>query len=347
MIIEDAATIEAERLNDYLERVVPHFQEVRSLAPFAAGRSNPTFLLEAASGRYVLRTRPRGAVLSTAHQIDREFRVLQALQYTDVPVPKVLHLCSDDTVIGRPFYLMTFLEGRIEEDAALPRESPSQRSIMFEAAVDALARLHSVDWAWLGLADYGRPAGYMPRQVKRWTTQFRSAQTQDYPNLERLIRWLEMNCPEGARGTIVHGDYRFGNLMFAPDAPHLRAVLDWELSTLGDPFCDLGYFCQVYYTSRRDEPLGGIRDVDRSALGIPEISVLLDRYCASSRQPLPVDWNAYLAFSFFRMAAITHGVYARQAQRNGQSTLSNIEALNIENTAGLGLKIALTAHNHS
>lgn len=343
MIIENTTTIDSERLGRYLEQHLPHFQGPLRLDPFTAGRSNPTFMLTAASGRYVLRTRPRAPALATAHQIDREFRIQHALQAVAVPTPRVLHLCTDDAVLGRPFYVMTFLEGSIEEDPILPAASVTDRGAMFAAAVDALAQLHTVDFTAIGLADYGRPAHYMPRQVKRWTTQFRAAQTQDHPTMERLMHWLERHCPDADRATLVHGDYRFGNLMFAPRSPRLLAILDWELSTLGDPFCDLAYFCQAYYTPRGHEPLAGIAGVDRAPLGIPELAPLIARYCSHAHAALPSDWHAYLAFAFFRMAAIAHGVYARLAQRSGRAALSAIEYKAVESTADLGLRIALDA----
>lgn len=303
----------------YLEAHVAGFRGPLTATKFKGGQSNPTYLVEAASGKYVLRRKPPGKLLPSAHAVDREFRVLQALHGGPVPVARPLHLCTDDGVIGSMFYLMDFVDGRVHWDPSLPGMAPAQRSAHYEAIIATLAALHSLDPARVGLADYGKPGNYFQRQVHRWTEQYRASETQSIPAMDALIERLPARCPEDdGRIALVHGDFRIDNLMFAADAPRVLAVVDWELSTLGHPLADLGYFCMALRLPR-NPALPGLAGLDRAALGIPDEAALLARYCELSGQPAPADWPFVLAFSFFRLAAIAQGVAKRAQQGNASS----------------------------
>ena len=306
-------------LSAYLEAKLPGFRGPLTATKFKGGQSNPTYLIEAASGKYVLRRKPPGRLLPSAHAVDREFRVLQALHGGPVPVARPLHLCTDESVIGSMFYLMDFVDGRVHWDPSLPGMAPDARAAHYEAIIATLAALHSLDPAALGLADYGKPGNYFERQVHRWSEQYRASETQPIPAMDALIELLPARCPpDDGRVALVHGDFRIDNLMFAPEAPTVRAVVDWELSTLGHPLADLGYFCMALRLPR-NPALPGLAGLDREALGIPSEEALLARYCELSGQPAPADWPFVLAFSFFRLAAIAQGVAKRAQQGNASS----------------------------
>ena len=306
-------------LASYLEANVAGFRGPLTATKFKGGQSNPTYLVEAASGKYVLRRKPPGKLLPSAHAVDREFRVLQALHGGPVPVARPLHLCADESVIGSMFYLMDFVPGRVHWDPSLPDMAPDQRAAHYEAIIGTLAALHSLDPAAIGLADYGKPGNYFERQVHRWSEQYRASETRPIPAMDALIERLPARCPaDDGRVALVHGDFRIDNLMFAADAPRVLAVVDWELSTLGHPLADLGYFCMALRLPR-NPALPGLAGLDREALGIPSEAALLARYCELSGQPAPADWPFVLAFSFFRLAAIAQGVAKRAEQGNASS----------------------------
>ncbi|PRH83848.1 phosphotransferase family protein [Arenimonas caeni] len=303
----------------YLEANLMGFRGPLVATKFKGGQSNPTYLVEAASGKYVLRRKPPGKLLPSAHAVDREFRVLQALHGGPVPVARPLHLCSDESVIGSMFYLMEFVDGRVHWDPSLPDLSPAQRAAHYEAIIATLAALHALDPAAIGLADYGKPGNYFARQVHRWTEQYRASETEAIPAMEALIERLPARCPaDDGRVSLVHGDFRIDNLMFAHDQARVLAVVDWELSTLGHPLADLGYFCMALRLPR-NPALPGLAGLDRAALGIPSEDALLARYSELSGQPAPADWSFVLAFSFFRLAAIAQGVAKRARQGNASS----------------------------
>lgn len=303
----------------YLEGHVPGFRGPLVATKFKGGQSNPTYLVEAASGKYVLRRKPPGVLLPSAHAVDREFRVLQALHGGPVPVAKPLHLCTDESVIGSMFYLMDFVPGRVHWDPSLPDMTPAQRAAHYEAIIATLAALHSLDPAAIGLGDFGKPGNYFARQVHRWTEQYRASETQSIPAMEALIDRLPARCPaDDGRVALVHGDFRIDNLMFAPEAPRVLAVVDWELSTLGHPLADLGYFCMALRLPR-NPALPGLAGLEREALGLPSEAALLARYAELTGQPVPTDWDFVLAFSFFRLAAIAQGVAKRARQGNASS----------------------------
>ena len=308
-----------DTLSEYLEAHVDGFRGPLTATKFTGGQSNPTYLVQAASGRYVLRRKPPGKLLPSAHAVDREFRVLQSLHGTAVPVARPLHLCTDESVIGSMFYLMSYVDGRIFWDPSLPELAPAQRGDIYLAIVDAMAALHTVDPAAVGLADYGRPGGYFERQLKRWGEQYRASETQPIAAMDELIARLPARCPaDDGSVALAHGDFRIDNLMFHPSEPRVIAIVDWELSTLGHPLADLGYFCMALRLPR-NPALPGLAGLDRAALGIPEEAALLARYSVLTGRPIPSDWPFVLAFSFFRLAAIVQGVAKRAEQGNASS----------------------------
>ena len=303
----------------YLETALAGFHGPLSSSKFKGGQSNPTYRLDAASGVYVLRRKPPGQLLASAHAVDREFRVLTALHGSAVPVARPLHLCRDESVIGSMFYVMEFVDGRIFWDPALPELGTAERAAYYDAIVSTLAALHAVDVDAAGLADYGKPGNYFARQIARWSEQYRASQTRAIPDMDALMDKLAARCPaDDGVVALVHGDFRIDNLMFDPVEPRVRAVVDWELSTLGHPLADLGYFCMALRLPR-NPALPGLGGMDRAALGIPDEAALLARYSALSGRPIPADWPFVLAFSFFRLAAIAQGVAKRAQQGNASS----------------------------
>jgi aminoglycoside phosphotransferase (APT) family kinase protein len=302
---------DVEQLASYLTSHVPGFQGLASVEKFAGGQSNPTFLLKAQSGAYVLRRQPPGELLKSAHAVDREFRVLAALAQTPVPVARALHLCEDRDVIGSLFYVMSYEEGRIFWNPALPEVSIDERGDIYDALLGTMAALHDVDVEAVGLADYGRAGNYFARQIEVWTRQYRAAQTDELEAFEALIEWLPANCPaESGKPSLVHGDFRIDNLIFRHGEPQVQAVLDWELSTLGNPLADLAYFCMCL----RLPPSGhiaGLEGLERAALGVPDEEAVIEQYCRLRGITAIEHWNFYLAFSFFRLAAIAQGVKKR------------------------------------
>ncbi|KAA0998289.1 phosphotransferase [Paraburkholderia panacisoli] len=317
--------LDVDKLARYLQQHVPGFHGPVQATKFAGGQSNPTFLLDTPGGRYVLRRQPPGQLLKSAHAVDREFRVLSALGQTPVPVARAWHLCEDREVIGSMFYLMSYEEGRIFWNPALPEIDRDARRDYYASIVTTLAALHDVDVDAAGLSDYGRPGNYFQRQIELWTRQYRAAETEQIGPMEALIEWLPAHCPaDTQRPSLVHGDFRIDNLIFTNDAPRVRAVLDWELSTLGNPLADLAYFCMCLRLPSTGD-ITGLRDQDRSTLGIPEEEEMVAQYCELRGLPGIANWNFYLAFSFFRLASIAQGVKARALQGNA----SNASALEV------------------
>lgn len=321
-------------LATWLEAHVDGFAGPLCAHKFPGGQSNPTYRIDAASGSYVLRRKPPGDLLPSAHAVDREFRVLQALHGGSVPVAAPLCLCTDTSVIGSMFYLMEYVDGQVFRDPAQPTLPPNQRRGCHEAAIDALAAIHAVDVAAVGLADYGRAGNYFARQLARWSTQYHASATEAVPAMEQLVDRLPAACPaDDGQVALVHGDYRIDNLIFAAlsgekgghaATPRVLAVVDWELSTLGHPLADLGYYCMALRLPR-NPVLPGLAGLDRGELGIPEEAELLARYAATSGREVHADWPFVLAFSFFRLAAIAQGV-ARRAQQGNASNATAAQA---------------------
>jgi aminoglycoside phosphotransferase (APT) family kinase protein len=307
------------RLAEYLQLCVPGFHGPVVATKFPGGQSNPTYKLDAASGRYVLRRKPPGQLLASAHAVDREYRVLRALHGGAVPVARPLHLCIDESIIGSMFYVMEFVEGRVLWDPALPDIAPTERHRYFDAMIDTLAALHGVDVEAADLADFGKPGNYFARQTGRWSEQYRASTTGPIPAMETLMAELPGRCPaDDGQVALVHGDYRIDNLMFDDVVPRVRAVVDWELSTLGHPLADLGYLCMALRLPR-NPALPGLGGLDRVSLGLPDEAAMLARYGERSGRAIPADWAFVLAFSFFRLAAIAQGVAKRAQQGNASS----------------------------
>lgn len=307
-------------LAPYLEANIPGFSGLAAVEKFKSGQSNPTYLLTAASGRYVLRAKPPGQLLKSAHQVDREFRVMSALAGTAVPVPAMLHLSAEDSPIGRMFYVMDFLDGRIFWDPALPEARDNEeRAAIYNAMNDTLAALHEVDVETVGLGDFGRPGNYFERQLARWTTQYRASETGTVTDMDQLIAWLETHMPaDDGRISLVHGDYRLDNLIFAPDRPTVLAVLDWELSTSGHPFADIAYQCMQWRLPHASG-FRGLGGIDRAALGLPSETDYVASYCRRRGLSGIGNWTFFLAFSFFRLAAICQGVFKRALDGNASN----------------------------
>ena len=306
----------------WLQAHVTGFEGPARLDKFKGGQSNPTFKLTAASGTYVLRRQPAGKLLRSAHAVDREFRVMEALAGSDVPVPRVHGLCESRDVIGSMFYVMEFCDGRIFWDATLATlHSNEERSAIYDEMNRVLAALHRVDPAAVGLDDYGKPGNYFARQLTRWTGQYRASELQPIPAMEDLMAWLDANQPpDDGRVALVHGDYRLDNMVFHAHEPRIIAVLDWELSTLGHPLADLAYQCMQLRMPSDADATPGLQGIDREALGIPSESEYVARYCERTGIAHIDNWTFYLAFSFFRLAAIIQGVAKRAVDGNASNT---------------------------
>jgi aminoglycoside phosphotransferase (APT) family kinase protein len=318
--MSDPNALDAAALGPYLEANVLGFRGLRAVEKFKAGQSNPTYRLSADSGDYVLRAKPPGQLLKSAHQVDREFRVIKALGAAGFPVPEVLHLSGDDSPIGRMFYVMAFVDGRILWDPALSEISDTaERGAIYDAMNETLAALHAIDVDGVGLADFGRPGSYFERQIGRWGGQYRASETGTVPDMEALMAWLETNQPpDDGIVSLVHGDYRLDNMIFARNAPKVIAVLDWELSTLGHPYSDLAYQCMQWRLPHASG-FRGLGGLDRKAIGLPTEEEYVAAYCRRRGIDGIDDWTFYLAFSFFRLAAICQGVYKRALDGNASN----------------------------
>ncbi|MFD1986007.1 phosphotransferase family protein [Mesorhizobium newzealandense] len=318
--MSDPNVLDQAALAPYLEANISGFSGLLSIEKFKSGQSNPTYLLTAASGRYVLRAKPPGQLLKSAHQVDREFTVMKALAGSAVPVPRMLHLSAEVSPIGRMFYVMDFLDGRIFWDPALPEARDNEeRAAIYDAMNATLAALHDIDVAAAGLGDFGRPGNYFERQLARWTSQYRASETGTVADMDRLIAWLETHRPaDDGRVSLVHGDYRLDNLIFAPDRPQVLAVLDWELSTLGHPFADIAYQCMQWRLPHASG-FRGLGGIDRRSLGLPSEADYVAAYCRRRGLTGIGNWTFFLAFSFFRLAAICQGVFRRALDGNASN----------------------------
>jgi aminoglycoside phosphotransferase (APT) family kinase protein len=318
--IRPAHRLDEAALHHWLTANVEGYQGPLAIRQFQGGASNPTYLLTAGGHRYVLRKKPPGQLLASAHQVDREYKVMKALGDVGFPVPKMRALCEDPAVIGTSFYVMDFLEGRIFRDARLPGMSPAERTAIYDELNATLARLHSIDPTAIGLADYGRPGNYFARQVDRFTKQYRGAETTHMPAMEELITRLPALVPTDETVTIAHGDYRLENVMFHLTEPKIIAVLDWELSTLGHPLADIAYNCILWHS--RSESWGTFDGIDLATSGIPTEAEYVAAYCQrTGRDGIP-NFNFCLAFSMFRLASISQGVFKRNLDGIGNSDAS-------------------------
>jgi aminoglycoside phosphotransferase (APT) family kinase protein len=314
-----ALTLDTERLAGWLADHVPGFRGPLSAHKFKGGQSNPTYRLDTGGGPLVLRRKPPGKLLASAHAVDREYRVLRALHGRGVPVAEPIALCEDASIAGSMFYVMGFVEGRIFWDPSLPEIEHADRAAYFDEIIRVLAAIHAVDPVAAGLADYGKPGNYFARQITRWTEQYRAAETTRLDAMEHLITWLPAHCPpDDGQVRLVHGDFRIDNLIFHPGEPRVLAVVDWELSTLGQPLADLAYFCMALRLPR-NPVIPGLGGLERENLGIPSEAELVARYAALAGSQPPAHWDFCLAFNFFRLAAIAQGVLKRAEQGNASS----------------------------
>ena len=312
-------TLDVEKLSDYLTQQLDEFTGIKKSKKFNTGQSNPTYLLETAEKKYVLRKKPPGELLPSAHAVDREYRIIKALEETKVPVPRTVFLCNDESIIGTIFYVMEFVDGRIFWDPTLPEIDDNKRMKVYEETVSVMAELHKIDVEKAGLLDFGKPGNYFERQVGRWIKQYRAAETESYPEVETLIAWLEKTMPDDdGLISIVHGDYRLYNMIFDHEEESMLALLDWELSTIGHPYADLAYQCMNWYIPQ----IGitpGLAGINLQKLGIPSEDDYVSNYCSKMGINSIPNWSFYLAFGFFRLAGIAQGVYKRSIQGNASA----------------------------
>lgn len=335
-------------LQPYLEAAVEGFRGPIEVTKFSGGQSNPTFRIAAASGEYVLRRQPPGKLLKSAHAVDREYQVMAALADTNVPVPRVLHFCEDRDLIGSMFFIMEFCDGRIFWDAAIPQVDTAERTAIYDEKMRVLAELHKVNVDAVGLGEYGKPGNYFQRQYERWTGQYRASEMGRIEAMEKLIAWLGENLPqEDGRASLVHGDYRLDNMIFAADGPRIVALLDWELSTLGHPFADVGYLCMQLRMPQNVGSMSGLRGKDLAALGIPDEADYVARYCELIGIDRIDNFSFYVAFSFFRIAAIIQGVARRAVDGNASSPQAAELGAFVEPMAGFALEAVAEARGSS
>lgn len=306
--------IDEVALSAYLAPRIPAMRGTLTIRQFQGGFSNPTYHLQTADSAFVLRKKPPGQLLQSAHAVDREYRVLAALQNTAVPVPRVHLLCEDESIIGTMFYVMDYVDGRVYTDRLLPGCTPTQRAQMYDAMNDVLAKLHRVDYRAVGLESFGKPSGYVSRQVARWSKQYVASCVEDTPAMNELIQWLPANLPAEDEATIAHGDFRIGNLLFHPTEPTVVAVLDWELSTIGHPLGDLAYCCTAYHLTGDGR---GFAEADFTSLGIPPEADFVEDYRRRVGRAAITNWTFFIVFSLFRSAAILAGVYRRSLDGQG------------------------------
>jgi aminoglycoside phosphotransferase (APT) family kinase protein len=328
MPVREKHQFDVARLEQYLAAQVPGFAGPLTVEQFKGGQSNPTYKLLTPKKNYVLRRKPPGKLLASAHAVDREYRVISALAGSDVPVARAHCLCMDESVIGTAFYVMDCVEGRVLWEPGLPGMQPQERRAIFMEMNRVIAALHQVDYAKIGLADYGKPGNYFARQIDRWTRQYRASETETIDAMDRLITWLPANIPAGPdsdQTSIVHGDFRLDNLIFHPAEPRIVAVLDWELSTLGHPLADFSYHCMTWHI-----PAGmfrGLMGLKLAELGIPAEAEYVAQYCkATGRGPIPPDhWDFYMAYNLFRIAGIAQGIVGRV--REGTAASKQAESM--------------------
>jgi aminoglycoside phosphotransferase (APT) family kinase protein len=338
-IVDDTHRFDLEPLTRWWrENLGPVRKEGLAIRKFSGGQSNPTFWIADETRGYVLRKKPPGKLLPKAHMIEREYRVMAALADSGVPVPRVFTLCEDESVIGTPFFVMEHVYGRGFWDVRMPGSSASERRAIYDEFARVLAAIHAVDVQAAGLGDYGRPQGYLARQIKLWTKQYRACETRVVPAMEALVRWLPEQDPGPDEVALVHGDYRLDNLLFAPDGPRCVAVLDWELSTLGHPLADLAYAVMAYEVELPN--VGGLAGRDLAACGIPDEATFLRRYEHLAGRDIGPAWPLFKAFSLFRFAAISQGVYKRGLDGNAASDKASIYGAAVAELSAAGCRVA-------
>jgi aminoglycoside phosphotransferase (APT) family kinase protein len=316
--VAERLRFDAARLQSYLAAHLADFAGPMAVRQFKGGQSNPTYLIETPRQCYALRRKPPGKLLPSAHAVDREYRVISALQAQDFPVAKPLLYCADESVVGTAFFLMAFVEGRVFWEPHMPDSDPAERAQVYDSMNTTLARLHSFDPEAIGLGDYGRGESYVARQVARWSKQYRASETERIEDMERLIEWLPAHVPPAQPTRVVHGDYRLDNMIVAAEAPTILAVLDWELSTLGDPLADFTYHLMQWHMPHSDSGTGSLLGFDLAALGIPSLETYIETYVTRTGLDPRPHLPTYFAYNFFRLAAIMQGIVGRV--RDGTAT---------------------------
>ena len=335
--VREGLQFDVNRLSEYMTSHVEGFMGPLEVQQFRGGQSNPTYRLQAQSGRYVLRRKPPGKLLKSAHAVDREFQIISALYGADFPVPRPYVLCRDDAVIGTMFYVMECVEGRIFWEPDLPDTDPEERAAIYDSANATIARLHGFDYRSLGLGDFGKPGNYFERQISRWTSQYRASATATIAAMDELIDWLPENIPGDDSASIVHGDFRLDNVIVHPDEPRIIAVLDWELSTIGHPLADFTYHLMTWQMPEIGIGSAGLLGKDLAALGIPGEEVYAQRYCERTGRASGIsDHNFYSAFNFFRLAAILQGIVGRVRAGTAASAHAGQAERAVEPLATLG-----------
>jgi aminoglycoside phosphotransferase (APT) family kinase protein len=307
--VREVHRFDERALSAWMREHVEGFRGPLTVRQFRGGQSNPTYYLDTPDRDYVLRRKPPGKLLPSAHAVDREYKVITALGATDVPVPRTYALCEDPAVIGTIFFVMECVSGRVIVDPRMPDSSPAERSAVYDSMNDTLARLHRVDWKAVGLGDFGRPGNYIARQIHRWVQQYRASETERIDAMEELIAWLPAHVPADEDTTIVHGDFRLGNTIVHPTEPRILAVLDWELATLGNPLSDLAYNCMPYRLGA--DSMEGFQGADLAALGMPAEADFVAAYCRRTGRTGIENWDFYVAFAMFRLSAIAQGIMGR------------------------------------
>ena len=337
--VRDAHRFEPGPLADYLTATLGLAGPI-AVEQFAGGQSNPTYLVRMGSERVVLRRKPPGKLLPSAHAVDREYRVMRALAGSAVPVARALALCEEPAVIGSAFYVMEYVEGRIFWDPQLGGQGRAECAAIYDEMNRVIAALHNLDPQALGLGDYGRRGDYVARQVARWSKQYKASETRHIDPMERLIEWLPAHLPNDEATSLVHGDFRLDNMIFHPTEPRVLAVLDWELSTLGHPLADFAYHVMTWHLTPNDKGIRGLAGADLQALGIPDEAEYKTRYCQRTGRAVIANWDYYIILNLFRLAAILQGVAARAAQGNASSALAVEYGRNAEPLADLAWKKA-------
>jgi aminoglycoside phosphotransferase (APT) family kinase protein len=316
--VREAHRFDEGRLGDWLASNIPGYAGPLKVEQFQGGQSNPTYRLTTPERRYVLRRKPPGRLLPSAHAVDREYRIITALRDSEVPVAKTYGLCTDDSVIGTAFYIMDFVQGRVFWDPLLPGMQPAERGAIYNELNRVIAALHRTDYAARGLADYGRPGNYFVRQIDRWTKQYRASETEKIEAMDRLMEWLPAHVPADDETSIVHGDYRLDNVVFHPTEPRILAVLDWELSTLGNPLGDFAYHMMQWRLGTMIYQRG-LGDADFGKAGIPDEAQYRALYCQRTGRGEIPHWDFYMVFNMFRLAAILQGIMGRVVEGNASS----------------------------
>ncbi len=340
MDVVERLRFDVEPLQRYLEEHVEGFSGKLRVRQFKGGQSCPTYLLEAGGRSWVLRRKPPGKLLPSAHAVDREYRVMTALRDTGVPVPRTCCLCTDESIVGTMFFVMEHVKGRVLWEALLPGMEPAERFAIYDAMNRTLAQLHQVDHEVVGLSSYGKPGNYFARQIHRWTKQYLASETQDIPAMNALIGWLPENIPDGDETTIVHGDFRLDNMILHPERAEVIAILDWELGTLGHPLADFSYHTMQWEIP---EDKAGLKGLDLGALGIPTLEQYRDAYCRRTGRDGIDNWNFYLAYNLFRSAGIAQGIAGRVRDGTAASAHAREVAASVPRTAGLAWQAAQRA----